>query len=108
MKKPRDPTNRKERDPRTDHNGYRHNPRNPTRQIVHSVLSPGHTDRSYPSHDLVTGSLKRQVEQDPAELVEQHGADTPVLYWRERLVCSTCRSRQIDMVVTGNRRQSDG
>jgi hypothetical protein len=27
---------------------------------------------------------------------------------RERLVCSTCGSRQIEMVVTGNRRQSDG
>ena len=28
--------------------------------------------------------------------------------WRERLVCYRCGSQQIGMVVTGNRRQSDG
>jgi hypothetical protein len=33
-----------------------------------------------------------------------NGAETPVLDWRERLVCSKCGSRQIDMVVTGARR----
>jgi hypothetical protein len=41
-------------------------------------------------------------------MAQRYGAETPVLDWRERLVCSTCGSRQIDMVVTGNRRQSDG
>jgi hypothetical protein len=28
----------------------------------------------------------------------------PVLEWRERLVCSQCGGRQVDMVVTGERR----
>ena len=27
------------------------------------------------------------------------GAETPVLDWRERLVCSRCGSRQVDMVA---------
>jgi hypothetical protein len=32
------------------------------------------------------------------------GAETPVLDWRERLVCSQCGSRQVDMVVIGMKR----
>ena len=51
---------------------------------------------------------QHQVEPDPADMAARCGAETPVLDWRERLVCSTCGSRQIEMVVTGNRRQSDG
>jgi hypothetical protein len=37
-------------------------------------------------------------------MVERYGAETPVFDWRERLVCSRCGNRQIDMVVTGERR----
>jgi hypothetical protein len=40
-----------------------------------------------------------QVEPDPAEMAARHGAETTVLDWRERLVCSRCGSRQVDMVV---------
>jgi hypothetical protein len=29
------------------------------------------------------------------------GAETPILDWRDRLVCSKCGSREIDMLVTG-------
>ena len=29
-----------------------------------------------------------QVEPDPAEMAARYGADTPVLDWRERLICS--------------------
>ena len=32
----------------------------------------------------------RQVEPDPAEMVARYGADTSVLDWRDRLVCSEC------------------
>jgi DNA-directed RNA polymerase subunit RPC12/RpoP len=46
-----------------------------------------------------------QVEPDPAEMAARYGAETPVLDWRERLVCSKCGSREIDMVVTGTKRQ---
>jgi hypothetical protein len=42
-----------------------------------------------------------QVEPDPAEQVERYGAETTVPDWRERLVCSECGSREIDMIVTG-------
>ena len=47
----------------------------------------------------------RQVEPDPAEMVAPYGADTSVLDWRDRLVCSGCGGRQVDMVVTGTERR---
>jgi hypothetical protein len=46
-----------------------------------------------------------QVEPDPAAMVRQYGAGTSVLDWRERLVCSGCRSRAADMAVTGTERR---
>ena len=42
-----------------------------------------------------------RVEPDPAEMATRYGAETPVLDWRERLVCSRRGGREIDMVVTG-------
>jgi hypothetical protein len=42
-----------------------------------------------------------QIEPDPAEMAQRYGAATTVPDWRERLICSQCGSRQIDMVVTG-------
>jgi len=47
---------------------------------------------------------QHQVEPDPAEMARRYGAETPVPDWRERLICSQCGSRQIDMVVTGRKR----
>jgi hypothetical protein len=44
-----------------------------------------------------------QVEPDPVEMAELYGAETAVPDWRERLVCSRCGSRKIDMVVTGTK-----
>jgi hypothetical protein len=41
-----------------------------------------------------------RAEPDPAERAERYGAETTVPEWRERLVCSKCGSRNIDMVVT--------
>jgi hypothetical protein len=38
---------------------------------------------------------------DAADQSERYGAEMPVPEWRERLVCSKCGSRDIDMVVTG-------
>jgi hypothetical protein len=35
------------------------------------------------------------------------GAEMPVPEWRERLVCSKCGSRDIDMVMTGTERRRD-
>jgi hypothetical protein len=32
---------------------------------------------------------RHQVEPDPAEMAARYGADTPVLDWRERRVCSS-------------------
>jgi hypothetical protein len=45
-----------------------------------------------------------QVEPDSAEMATRYGAETPVLDWREKLVCSKCGGRQVDMVVTGIKR----
>jgi hypothetical protein len=42
-----------------------------------------------------------RVEPDPVEMATRYGAGTPVRGWRDRLVCSCCGSREIDMVVTG-------
>jgi hypothetical protein len=41
----------------------------------------------------------RQVEPEPAELASRYGAEIAVLEWKERLVCSRCDSRQVDMVA---------
>jgi hypothetical protein len=50
-------------------------------------------------------ACQHQVEPDPAEMAARYGADTSVLDWRERLVCSECGGRQADMVVSGTKRQ---
>jgi len=34
-------------------------------------------------------------------MVARYGADTPILVRRDRLICSGCGGRQVDMVVTG-------
>ena len=44
---------------------------------------------------------QHQVEPDPAEMATRYGAETSVLDWRERPVCSKCGSREVDMVVIG-------
>jgi hypothetical protein len=41
-----------------------------------------------------------QVEPDPPRMAARYGAETPVLDWRERLVCPRRGSRQVDMVVS--------
>jgi hypothetical protein len=46
-----------------------------------------------------------QVEPDPAEQAERYGAEMTLLDWSDRLSCSKCGSRQVDMVVTGARRR---
>ena len=47
---------------------------------------------------------RHQIEPDPAEMAKRYGAEMPVPDWCERLVCSKCVSRKIDMVVTGTER----
>ena len=47
---------------------------------------------------------RHQVEPDPAALAERYGAATTVPAWRARLVCAQCGSRNVDMVITGERR----
>jgi hypothetical protein len=42
-------------------------------------------------------ACQHQVEPDPAEQARRYGAGTAVLDWRDRLICSRCGSRQIDM-----------
>ena len=46
-----------------------------------------------------------QVEPDAAETAQRYGAETTVPEWRDRLVCSRCGSRAVDMVVTGTARR---
>jgi hypothetical protein len=50
-------------------------------------------------------ACQRKVEPDPAEQVLRYGADMPVPDWRDRLVCSACGNRDVDMVVSGTERR---
>jgi hypothetical protein len=50
-------------------------------------------------------ACQHQVEPDPTEMATRYGAETPVLDWREKLVCSKCGGREVDMVVTGTKRR---
>jgi hypothetical protein len=50
-------------------------------------------------------ACQHHVEPDPAEMAARYGADTSVLDWRERLVCSKCGGRRADMVVTRTKRR---
>jgi hypothetical protein len=47
---------------------------------------------------------QHQIEPDPVEMAIRYGAETPVLDWRERLVCHRCGGRQVDVAVTGTKR----
>jgi hypothetical protein len=42
----------------------------------------------------------QRVEPDAAEMAERY-CDAAVLEWHDRLICSRCGSRNVDMVVTG-------
>lgn len=50
--------------------------------------------------------LGHQVEPDPIEQAQRYGENTPVPELRERLVCSKCGCRTVDMVVTGTRQDA--
>ena len=43
---------------------------------------------------------RHQVDLDPGEQAERHGADLAVPDWASRLSCSSCGSRRVDFVVT--------
>jgi hypothetical protein len=49
-------------------------------------------------------ACQHQAEPGPAEMAARYGAGVSVLDWRERLRGSRCGSRDIDMVLTGQRR----
>jgi len=51
-------------------------------------------------------ACRHQVEPDAADVAARYGADMSVLDWKERLTCSECGSRDIDMVLTGALRGS--
>jgi len=53
----------------------------------------------------MTLDLRRQVESDPGAMAEHYGAETTVLDLRDRLVCSSRGSRQVDFVVSGTERR---
>jgi hypothetical protein len=48
-------------------------------------------------------ACQHEVEPDRAEMAARYDAETPVLDWRERPVCSRRGSRQADMVVSGSK-----
>jgi hypothetical protein len=38
-------------------------------------------------------------------MAARYGAETSVIEWRGRLVCSRCGGREVDMVVSGTERR---
>ena len=48
---------------------------------------------------------KRPFKPDSAQMALEYGAETSVLDWRERLVCSECDGREVDFVVKGTARR---
>jgi hypothetical protein len=50
-------------------------------------------------------ACQHQLEPDAAERSERYGSGMPIPEWRERLICSKCESREIEMVVTGTKRR---
>jgi ATP dependent DNA ligase domain len=51
------------------------------------------------------GGCGHRVEPDSTQPAQRYGIDMPVPEWHERLVCSACGSRNVDMVVTGTERR---
>jgi hypothetical protein len=47
---------------------------------------------------------RHQVEPDPAEQAELYGTETSIPDWSARLVCSRCGGREVDFVLTGEKR----
>jgi hypothetical protein len=70
---------------------------NPPETVMATVSSLVRQD------EIRSGSrpIGHQVEPDLGELAQRYGADKRLRDWRERLVCSGCGSRQVDMVVIG-------
>ena len=80
--------------------------RSPSMPVVEALSRPRrHRQGPVAPHCMVEKNCQHQLEPDPAEQAQQHGAETSVLDWRRRLVCSKCGSREIDMIVTGTRRR---
>ena len=48
---------------------------------------------------------QHQVEPDAGEMAARYGAKTPVLDWRDQLICSRGGSGEVDVVVTGTERR---
>ena len=49
------------------------------------------------------GLQMHQLEPSPAEMAARYGAETPVPDLKGRLVCSQCGSREINLLLTGQR-----
>lgn len=49
---------------------------------------------------------RHQVDLDPAAQAQLHGTEMTAPDWRKRLVCSKCGSRNVDMVVSGTKREN--
>ena len=67
-------------------------------RLPHPPMMPGNAAATRVPGIVRCGDCGHQVEPDPAEMAARcYGAETPGLDWRERLVCSRCGSRQVDM-----------
>jgi hypothetical protein len=65
------------------------------------VLGDAVHDDRYPSSQRVRTLTRSSPTLPRWRLDTAPKPQTSVLDWRERLVCSRCKSREVDMVVTG-------
>jgi len=75
------------------------------RGVVPDYLFYRHTVRECTGMSEIRYSRLRQ-EINAAESAALYGGGTTVLDWSERLVCSRCGGRHVDMVVSGTERRS--
>ena len=82
-----------------------------------SLSQPGAIDTADPAANIkLTGGEEVRVPEagrifvvgnvkKPGAFAVRDGAETSVLDWRDKLVCSRCGSRDVDMVVSGTERR---
>jgi hypothetical protein len=52
----------------------------------------------------VIPDCRHENQADPVVVARVFGADLTVAEWRKRLVCSRCRSRDVEVLFIGRRR----
>ena len=72
--------------------------------VIGPIGASGTPQREHANTFLQYIACGHRSEPDPADQARWYGPQTPMPEWRRRLVCSQCGSRDVDMVVIGEKR----